>query len=100
MAEIIFGIVGVVTGVSGMLCAIIVASRNKKKDDKIEGKEDGVVLTELGYIKRGIDGIEHRMEKLENQYVSVMTALTDVKASVKQAHKRIDKLEEYHKPNS
>ena len=60
MAELIFGIVGVVTGISGMLCAIIVATRNKKKDDKNEGKEDGVLMTEIGYIKKGVDGIEQK----------------------------------------
>lgn len=99
MSDLIFGFVGICTGVLGTICALVVAFRGKKKDDKKEGKEDGVVLTELGYIKKGIDGIEHRLEKQETQYVDVMTQLTDVKASAKQAHKRIDALEEYHKPH-
>ena len=55
------------------------------------------MLTELGYIKKGIDGIEHRLEKQENLYVEVVTQLAEIKASAKQAHKRIDVLEEFRK---
>ena len=55
-------------------------------------------MTELGYIKKGIDGIEQRLEKQENQYIDVVRHLTAVEESTKQAHKRIDKLEKYHTP--
>ena len=57
------------------------------------------ILTELGYIKKGIDGIEQRLEKQETQYIDVIKHLTAVEESAKQAHKRIDKLEKYHTPN-
>lgn len=99
MWEIAFGCLGAVTGLSGMICAIIAATRNKKKDDKTEGKEDGVILTELGYIKSGIDDIKHKQEEQEKQNLDFVKHLTAVEESTKQAHKRIDKLEKYHTPN-
>lgn len=99
MAEMIFGIVGVVTGISGMLCAIIVASRNKKKDDKTEGKEDGVLMTEIGYIKKGVDGIEQKFEKLENQYIDLAMQTTEIKGEIKRFNKRIETLEKFHTHN-
>lgn len=85
-------------GIGGLVFGIITAVRNKKTDDTKEAKEDGIVLTELGYIKKGIDGIEQRLEKQESQYVDVVRHLTAVEESAKQAHKRIDKLEKYHTP--
>ena len=99
MVELIIGIIGTITGVGGMICALVVASRNKKKDDKTEGKEDGVILTELGYIKSGIDDIKHKQEEQEKQNLDFVKHLTAVEESTKQAHKRIDKLEKYHQPN-
>jgi hypothetical protein len=99
MAEIVIGIIGTIVGVCGLMFSFITLSRNKKNDDRDEGKEDGVVLTELGYIKKGIDGIEHKIEKQETQYLDVIKHLTEVEASTKQAHKRIDALEEYHRPH-
>lgn len=98
MSEIVFGIIGAVVGIMGMVTAVITVSRNKKSDDKAEAKEDGVVLTELGYIKKGIHGIEERLSKQESQYIGLVEQLVEVRASTKQAHKRIDALEAYHKP--
>ena len=63
MAETVFGIIGAAVGVSGFVFGLITFLRNKKSDDKTDGEKDGVVLTELGYIKKGIDGIESRLEK-------------------------------------
>jgi archaellum component FlaC len=99
MTDILFSVLGAIFGVGGIFFGIVTALRNKKTDDTKEAKEDGIVLTELGYIKKGIDGIEQRLEKQENQYIDVVRHLTAVEESTKQAHKRIDKLEKYHTPN-
>lgn len=96
--EMLSGILSVIFGIGGLVFGIITAVRNKKNDDSKEAKEDGIVLTELGYIKKGIHGIEQRLEKQESQYVDVIRHLTAVEESAKQAHKRIDKLEKYHTP--
>lgn len=98
METIIFGIITAVVGLCSLIISFVALSRNKKSDDRTEGKESGVLFTELGYIKKGIEGIEQRLEKQEAQYVSVIAQLTSVDASVKQAHKRIDALEKYHTP--
>ena len=96
MAEMIFGVVGVVTGIAGMFCAIIVASRNKKKDDKNEGKEGGVLMTEIGYIKKGVDGIEQKFEKLENKYIDLAMQMAGIEGDIKRFNKRIETLEKFH----
>ena len=98
MAELVFGVAGLVTGISGMICALIAASRNKKKDDVADGQNIGTLHTDIGYIKKGIDGIEHRLEKQENQYIEVVTQLADVRGEVKRHNKRLEKLESYHDP--
>ena len=95
----VLGIVGGVVGVVGAIFGLVAMLRNKKTDDRSEGKQDGVVLTELGYIKKGIEGIEKRLVKQESQYIDVVKHLTKVEESAKQAHLRIDKLEKYHMPN-
>lgn len=98
METIVFGIITAVVGLCSLIISFVALSRNKKSDDRTEGKESGVLFTELGYIKKGIEGIEQRLEKQETQYINVIAQLTSVDASVKQAHKRIDALEKYHTP--
>ena len=97
MTDLIFSVLGAVVGFSGTVFGIVTLFRNKKSDDKDEGEKEGVVLTELGYIKKGIHGIERRLEKQESNYVEVITQLAEIRASAKQAHKRIDVLEEFRK---
>lgn len=84
-------------GVVGSVCAIVFAylafRRNNKTDDEAEGKKDGVLLTEIGYIKSGVDDIKRKQEKEDERHVEVVSRLTAVESSAKQAHKRLDRLE-------
>lgn len=81
----------------GTICAIIFGyiayKRNGRSDNKDEGKKDGVVLTELGYIKSGVDDIKRKQEKQDDSIREVVERLSSVESSAKQAHHRIDGLE-------
>ena len=78
-------------GLLGTICAIIFGyiafRRNETTDACSEAKQDGAVMTELGYIKSGVDDI-----KKEQQHIEVVTRLTAVEESTKQAHHRIDEM--------
>lgn len=99
MADTIYLVLSILFGIGGLVFGIITAVRNKKTDDTKEGKEDGIILTELGYIKSGVDDIKHKQEEQEKQNMDFVRQLTTVEESTKQAHKRLDKLEKYHLPN-
>lgn len=96
--ELTFGIIGALSGTAGIAFGLISFFRNKKADDKTEGEQGGVLHADIGYIKKGIDGIEHRLDKQEDQYIGVIEQLAEIKVSTKQAHKRIDTLEKFHTP--
>lgn len=99
MIESISFVLSAIFGIGGLLFGIITAVRNKKTDDTKEAKEDGIILTELGYIKSGVDDIKHKQEEQEKRNIDFVRHLTAVEESAKQAHKRIDKLEKFHIPN-
>lgn len=90
-------IMATVLGVLGTVCAIAFGyaafNRSRKKDDDHEGRESGAILTEIGYIKSGIDDIKRKQDKQEQQHIEVISRLTAVEASAKQAHKRLNRLE-------
>lgn len=99
MIEIIALVFSALFGIGGLVFGIITAVRNKKTDDTTEAKEDGIILTELGYIKSGVDDIKQKQREQDKQNLDFIRHLTAVEESAKQAHKRIDKLEKYHTPN-
>ena len=84
-------IVSIIGGVFAILFGLATFFRNKHSDDVGEGKKGGVVLTELGYIKSGVDDIKRKQEKQDE----VISRLTAVESSAKQAHKRIDAVEKH-----
>lgn len=86
-------VVGVVCTVLGAILSYIAFSRNKTKDDKSEGQQTGVVLTELGYIKGGIDDLKAENREQRKVNTEVYSRLSAVESSAKQAHHRIDRLE-------
>lgn len=86
LISIFAAIAGVVFGISTFL-------RNRKKDDSEDGRESGAILTELGYIKSGVDDLKRKQEKADEQNRDILRGLTAVEESAKQAHKRIDVLE-------
>lgn len=90
IVSVVFGLLGTV---SAILFAYIAYKRNHTADDKDDGKKDGVLFTEIGYIKAGVDDIKRKQEKQDDQHIDVVSRLTAVESSAKQAHHRIDRLE-------
>lgn len=72
-----------------ILFAILAYKRNSKTDNKQKGKNEGVLISDVGYIKSSIDRIEKNMDKLEDRYNQLSNQLTKTEESVAQAHKRI-----------
>lgn len=77
----------------GGAIGIATFTRNKAKDDRSEGQQSGQMLTELGYIKSGIDDIKSEQREQRKINTETATKLAAVEASAKQAHLRIDRIE-------
>lgn len=92
--ELFVTVISVVAAIAGVVYGATTYSRNKKKDNAEDGKESGVILTELGYIKSGVDDLKRKQDKQDEQTMQLLRGLTAVEESAKQAHKRIDTLEE------
>ena len=86
-------VISVIAAICGVVYGAINYSRNKKKDNAEDGKESGVILTELGYIKSGVDDLKRKQDKQDEQMLNLLRQLTAVEESSKQAHKRLDALE-------
>ena len=87
-------IISIIAAIAGVVFGVVTIFRNKKQDDTQDGKESGVILTELGYIKSGVDDVKRRQEKQDESMIGFLKDLTEVRESAKSAHKRIDSLED------
>lgn len=66
--EVILSIISVIGTMSSILFAYLAFRRNEKVDNKKDGKHEGVLISDVGYIKSSIDRIEKTLDKLQEKY--------------------------------
>lgn len=88
--EIVFACISGVGVICSVVFGILAFSRNKKSDDTASGHSSGTILTEIGYIKGGIDDIKSEQKEQRKTNLEVLTRLSSVEESAKQAHKRLN----------
>ncbi len=86
----VYALIGTILGI---VLSYVAFLRNTKKDSERDGRETGQVLTELGYIKSGVDDLKAEQRRQQETNLELITRLTSVEASAKQAHKRLDRIE-------
>lgn len=85
-------ILGIISSVCAIVFGYLAFFRNRKKDDTEEGKSAGTMLSDIGYIKAGVDDIKTEQKEQRKTNIEVVSRLTAVEESTKQAHKRIDEI--------
>ena len=94
MSEAILSAISVISGVCAIVFGYIAFVRNRDSDKTKEAKSDATILTELGYIIGGIDDVKAEQREHRKTNTDFVGRLVSVEASAKQAHKRIDHIEQ------
>lgn len=92
--DIALTFISVLGTVSSILFAYLAFKRSERSSHRDEGKNEGVMLSEIGYIKSSIDRIEKSLNHLEERYTDLSNRLVAVEESTKNAHKRFTELHE------
>lgn len=66
--EIVLTFISVLGTLSSILFAYLAFHRNSKFDERKDGKSEGVLLSDVGYIKSSIDRIEKSLDRLQTKY--------------------------------
>ncbi len=85
-------ICSIVFGALGFIIAFLTFQRNKKKDDAEEGQSRGVMASDIGYIKAGVDDLKRETRETRTAVGELNERVTRVEESCKQAHHRIDEI--------
>ena len=83
-------------GLGGFALSYLGLRRLIQRDVRDAGRGDGVMLAELGYVKSGVDDIRREQREQARTILLMMERLAALEQSAKQAHKRIDQLEDRH----
>jgi len=91
---IITAIVSVAAAISGVALGWNGRARTYRQDVVQESTAAAMQRADVEYIKRGVDDMKVEQKLQRQQFEAVSERLTRVEESAKQAHKRLDRLEE------
>ncbi len=86
--EVTLMIIGVSGTFSSILFAYLAFRRADRREDKNAGKNEGILISDLGYIKSSTERIEKRMDKLDNGFSDLNTRVAILESDVKNLSKR------------
>lgn len=82
-----------ITGIAiTALFSFLAFQRAQHKEHKDEGENKGVMMSDIGYIKAGVDDLKREQRETAASVGRLSERITRVEESTKQAHKRIDEL--------
>ena len=83
------GLISAAAAISGIVLGWIGRARTIQKD----AAEDGELRASVNYIRQGVDDLRVEIRAAGQRYDVLAERLTRTEESVKQAHRRIDRLE-------
>lgn len=76
----------------GVLVSWLAFVRKNKKDSEKDGESRGVLASDIGYIKAGVDDLKRESRETRHDMGELSTRVARCEESTKQAHKRIDEI--------
>lgn len=74
--------VSVLIAICGFALSVATFFIGRTSQAKSNGQQTGQVLTELGYIKKGVDGLERKLDELQKSYSKLENRVTKLEERV------------------
>lgn len=89
---IVVSIIGILGTISSIFFAYVALKKNNLNEEKIEGKTEGIFLSDIGYIKACVDRVEKNLFKVDERYHIIVERVAKVEEAISNISKRIDGL--------
>jgi len=88
------GVIAIVGAISGILLGWTSRAKIAKQEITQEATVDAVLRADVGYIKHSVDDVRMMQGQQGQKFDALTEKVIRVEESTKQAHKRLDRLEE------
>ena len=89
---IIVSIIGIIGTLSSIFFAYLAFRKNNLQEQRVDGKTEGAMLSDIGYIKACVDRVEKNLNKVDERYRNIAERLAKVEEAVANVTKRVDEL--------
>ena len=91
--NLIVSFIGVIGTLSSIFFAYLAFRRNTLIDQRNEGKHQGTMFSDIGYIKACVDRVEKNIARVDERYHDIVLRLTRNEEVIENILKRIELLE-------
>lgn len=88
--SIVVTVIGLCASVSSIVFSLLAYKRSERQDQRKEGKSEGLIMSDIGYIKACVDRVEKNLTRVDETYKNVIERLAKVEESVAHITKRVD----------
>lgn len=92
--ELLISLIGLIGALSSIIFSYLAFKRSNKKDDKEEGKAEGVMISDIGYIKACVDRLEKNFNKVDELYKNISERVIKLETSLTNLSLRIEQMEQ------
>lgn len=90
--ELIITLVGFLASLSSIVFAYLAFKRSERKEQKDDGKAEGVMFSDIGYIKACVERVEKNVNKVDERYRNIAERLAKVEEASVNITKRVDEM--------
>ena len=90
--EFSIALVSFFASISSIVFAYLAFRRSDRQDQKIDGKREGVMFSDIGYIKACVDRVEKNLNKVDERYRNIAERLAKLEESLVNVTKRVDEM--------
>lgn len=83
-------VISIVGTISSIIFSILAFKRSERRDIKKEGKNEGLIISEIGYIKSCIDRMEKNINQMEKNNLDFLQRIIKLEESLSNIKKQVD----------
>ena len=91
-SSLVVSLIGVCSSISSVVFAFLAFKRSERAEHKSEGKGEGLMLSDIGYIKACVDRVEKNLNRVDEGYRDCLERLAKAEECITNLKKQVDDL--------
>ncbi len=91
-ASIVIATIGLCASLLSVVFAALASKRNERQDNKSEGKSEGLIMSDIGYIKSSVERMEKNLTSVDERYRNIVERVAKTEENLVNVHKRLDEI--------
>lgn len=87
---IVVSVIGIIGSLSSIFFAYLACRRSSLQENRTDGKNEGTMFSDIGYIKACVDRVEKNLNNVDERYRNIAERLAKVEESLANVKKRVD----------